>query len=299
MIFLTMMNDKDIIQRFIFEKAPVRGEIVHLNDSFKAIINQHNYPPIIQKMLGEALVAASLLSAIIKFKGRLTVQFRGNGKLKLLLAQCNEQFQLRGLAQFSDDLKEDELWDDLNQGVLGIMMEPEVPGGKRYQGVVAWKGESLAETLEGYFYQSEQLPTRLWFAVNEDNAAGILLQVMPKEKPELYQNDWERLIILTETMKAEELSHLENNILLHRLYAEDDVRIFEKVPIMFSCTCSIERSEQAIAILGQEEAEQELKAKQNLIVTCEFCNKEYIFDRVDVARIFAKGDKPPSSTQIH
>src|SRR4029079_3003032 len=115
------MNDKDILQRFIFDSSPVRGEIVHLNDSYKSIMKQHNYPPMIQKILGEALVAASLLSAIIKFKGRLTVQFRGNGKLKLLLAQCNQQFQLRGLAQWSEDLKEDELWDAFNQGVLAIM----------------------------------------------------------------------------------------------------------------------------------------------------------------------------------
>jgi len=292
------MNDKDILQRFIFDSAPVRGEIVHLNDSFKAIMKQHDYPPMIQKILGEALVAASLLSAIIKFKGRLTVQFRGNGKLKLLLAQCNQQFQLRGLAQWSEDLKEDELWDAFNQGVLAIMMDPDVPNGKRYQGIVAWKGESFVETLEGYFYQSEQLPTRLWMAVNEDCAAGMLLQVMPKEKPELYQNDWERLIILTDTVKSAELLQLDNEILLHRLYSEEDVRIFEKVPVMFSCNCSVERGEHAIAILGQKEAELELKLKQNIVVTCEFCNKAYTFDRVDVARIFTKGDKPPSSTQI-
>lgn len=293
------MNDKDILQRFIFEKAPVRGEIVHLNDSFKAIIKQHDYPPFIQKILGEALVAASLLSAIIKFKGRLTVQFRGNGKLKLLLAQCNQKFELRALAQWTDDLGEDELWDAFNQGVLAIMMEPDLPNAKRYQGIVAWKGTSFAETLEGYFYQSEQLPTRLWFSVNEDSAAGILLQVMPKEKPELYQDDWERLIILTNTVKPEELLQCDNQLLLHRLYAEDDVRIFDKIPIVFSCTCSIERGEHAISLLGQEEALEELKKKQNIVVTCEFCNKAYNFDRVDVARIFAKGDKPPSSTQIH
>lgn len=293
------MSDKDILQRFIFDGAPVRGQIVHLNDSYKSIMKQHNYPPMIQKILGEALVAASLLSAIIKFKGRLTVQFRGNGKLKLLLAQCNQAFQLRGLAQWSENLKENELWEALNQGVLGIMMDPDIPGGKRYQGIVAWKGKSFIETLEGYFYQSEQLPTRLWFSVNEECAAGMLLQVMPKDKPELYQNDWERLVMLTDTVKPDELLNIENQVLLHRLYSEEDVRVFEKVPVMFSCNCSVERSEHAIAILGQKEAEQELRLKENIVVTCEFCNKAYSFDRVDIARIFAKGDKPPSSTQIH
>lgn len=292
------MNDKDLLQRFIFEHASVRGEIIHLNDSYKTIMQQHNYPPLIQKILGEALVAACLLSAIVKFKGRLTVQFRGNGKLKLLLAQCNQAFQLRGLAQWKGDLHEHEVWDAFNQGVLAIMMDPDIPGGKRYQGIVSWKGDSLAETLEGYFYQSEQLPTRLWLSVDEHSAAGMLLQVMPKEKPELYQDDWERLIILTNTLKPSELREWDNHVLLHRLYSEEDIRVFEKLPIHFGCNCSIERGEHAITILGEKEAQQELKAKQQIVVTCEFCNKEYVFDRVDVARIFKKGDIPPS-TQIH
>lgn len=293
------MDNKDILQRFIFEHAPVRGEIVHLNHSYQTIIRQHNYSPIVQKILGEALAAVTLLSAIIKFKGRVTVQFRGTGKLKLLLAQCNHDFQLRGLVQCKGNLRQDELWQTLNQGVLAIMMDPDIPGGKRYQGLVAWKGESLAETLESYFYQSEQLPTRLWLSTNEEVAAGMLLQVMPKDKPELYQNDWERLVILANSLKEEEILQLDNHVLLHRLYAEEDVRLFEKIPVEFKCNCSIERSENAIIILGQEEAEQELKTKRKIVVTCEFCNKEYEFDSVDVARIFASGDKSPPSTQLH
>lgn len=294
-----VMNDKDLLQRFLFENAPVRGEIVHLNHSYQTIIQQHQYPPAIQKLLGEALIAVSLLSAIIKFNGRLTIQFQGKGKIKLFLAQCDEQFCLRGLVQFQGELSSDEVWSDLKQGTLAIMMDPDIPGGKRYQGIVAWEGDSLAESIQNYFYQSEQLPTRLWIAQNENGASGLLLQVMPKDRPELYKNDWDHLIHLTNTVTSTELLTLDNSVLLHRLYAEEDVRLFQPVPVMFKCNCSTERSENAISLLGVEEAEAELKSKQQIVVTCEFCNTQYIFDRVDVARIFKKGNSSSSGNQLH
>ncbi len=125
--------------------------------------------------------------------------------------------------------------------------------------------------------------------------------MMPRErsKAELEDEDWDRLNYLTDTVKQEELSLLDPVTLLKRLYAEEQVRIFSPDPITFQCNCSIARCENAIRILGKEEAEAELKNKQVLVVTCEFCSKEYTFDRVDVAKIFNEGDSPPSSMQVH
>jgi len=290
------MNDKDILQRFLFENAPVRGEFVQLSTSYQAIIQQHTYPAAIRRLLGEALVVATLLSAIIKFKGRLTVQFRGKGKIKLLLVQCTQQLHLRGLVQCSDDIAPDELWEALHEGTLAIMMDPDIEGGKRYQGIVAWQGRSLLESIEGYFKLSEQLPTRLWLAVNDTSATGFLLQVMPKERPELYQDHWEHLQHLTNTLTSEELLCLDVRTLLKRLYSEEDVRLFDPMPVIFQCNCSVKRSENAIVLLGREEAEHELHEKQKIVVTCEFCNTEYVFDRVDVAQIFKKDE---NSSHLH
>lgn len=293
------MNDKDVLQRFLFEKAPVRGELVHLNESYKTILDQHNYPPHIRHYLGQALVAASLISATIKFYGRLTVQFRGNGKLKMLVAQCDQNFHLRGLAQWDEDLTPEELPEALEDGVLAIMMDPDIKGGKRYQGIVEWQGSSLSESLENYFLQSEQLPTRIWIAMDEEGAAGLLLQVMPKEAPEIYQNDWEHLTCLADTVTPVELLSLENSRLLHRLFSAEDIRIFDPVNVSFHCNCSVQRSESAIQLLGKDEIEKELEEKQNITVTCEFCNRQYVFDRVDITKIFRKGNKPAGSTEVH
>jgi molecular chaperone Hsp33 len=292
------MNDKDLLQRFIFEKSPVRGELVHLNQSLATILGQHDYPPHIQKYLSQALVAAALLVATIKFHGRLTVQFRGKGKLKMLLAQCNQDFHLRGLAEWDPNLTADELPAAFEQGVLAIMMDPAIEGGRRYQGIVEWKGKSLIESIENYFQQSEQLPTRIWMAVDETSAAGLLLQVMPKEAPEIYDHDWQHLTILANTITEPELLILNNDTILKRLFSTEDIRIFDPMPVIFRCHCSVERSENAISLLSQEEIEDELKNHKNITVTCEFCNQEYVFDRVDIAKIFQKGNKSPGSTEL-
>jgi molecular chaperone Hsp33 len=290
------MNDNDNLQRFLFENASVRGEIVRLEDSYQEIMKRHPYPPVIHQLLGEALVAVALLTSIIKFKGRVTLQFRGNGKLKLLFAQCNHSFHLRGLAQWDGDFKEEEMAAAIDQGMLAIMMDPDIINSKRYQGIVAWQGQSLAQSIEGYFRDSEQLPTRLWIAVNETRAAGLLLQVLPKERPELYKNEWEHLIHLTDTLTQKELLTWNNQTLLHRLYSEEDVRLFQSVSVKFQCTCSRERSENALLLLGHDEVQEEIKEKQKIVVTCEFCNREFDFDRVDIETIFKKGGH---STRTH
>jgi len=292
------MNNKDFLQNFIFENSPVRGEITRLNESYKAIMQRHAYPPEIQKLLGEALAAVSLLRSIIKSEGYLTIQFKGSGKLKILAVQCDKDFQLRGLVKWDHTEDDENILDSLSSGLLSIIIDPNNPNGKHYQGIVEWKNQSLAKSLEEYFYQSEQLPTRIWLSADENTAAGLLLQQIPKEKPELYEDDWVNLITLTETVKPSELLNLDSNVLIKRLYAEDDVRIFEKKSVSFYCRCSAKRCENAILTLGQKESELELKTKKQIIITCEFCNKEYAFDKVDVANIFKRGSSPDISSKL-
>lgn len=298
------MNDNDKLHRFLFENVSVRGEIVRLHDSFQTITQQHDYPPLIRQLLGQALVAVSLLTAIIKNKGRVTVQFQGKGKLKLLLAQCNDECHLRGLAQYEGETcTEEDIQSSFQHGLLTIMIDQENTG-KRYQGIVPWQGKSLAESIEGYFRDSEQLPTKLWLAVDDQHAAGLLLQIMPKEttgkqSAAIAENnhEWEHVLHLTNTVTSTELLQLSHETILHRLYFEEPVRIFKPHTMIFHCTCSVERAENALLLLGRDEVEAELKDKQVIVVTCEFCNKEIVFDRVDVTRIFMRGSA--SGTQAH
>ncbi|MDR3492312.1 MAG: Hsp33 family molecular chaperone HslO [Gammaproteobacteria bacterium] len=295
------MKNNDTLQKFLFENMSIRGELVHLDTTFKTIMKQHDYPPPIQRLLGETLVIASLLMAELKFKGRLTVQFQGKGTLKLLLAQCNQDLELRGLAQWTGDLQDEDLLADLKQGTLAIIMDPD-NSVQRYQGIVEWVGNSLSRSIENYFENSEQLQTRLWIHVTDNQAAGFLLQMMPAVDPKEYsldaERDWEHVVHLGQTITADELFNLENEVLLSRLYTSDSIRIFEPSDVVFRCTCSAQRGENAILLLGPQEAEEELHENQVIVVKCEFCNSQYTFDRVDVANIFHR-NPPPSSSQVH
>lgn len=297
------MRNKDLLNRFIFEKAPIRGEFVQLQESVLTILNQHDYPPSIRQLLGEALCVAVLLTAIIKFQGRLTVQFRGQGKLKLLLAQCDHHFHLRGLVKWDGEMSYSELMDAFNDGILVIMLD--TGGIGRYQGIVSWRGNSLLESIEGFFKESEQLATKLWLCVGKESAAGFLLQVIPTKEnatlslqEDIDNADWKHIMELTEKLDPEEMLHLDAEKLLKKLYPAEEVRLFSPVPVMFKCTCTRKRGEDAILLLGQKEAEEELASKKSIVVTCDFCNEEYIFDKVDVSAIFKNKERPPP-TNIH
>lgn len=297
------MTDKDALQRFIFEKAPVRGEFIHLEHSFQTITEQHPYPEPIKRLLGEALAAAGLLSAIIKFDGRLTVQFRGSGRLKLLLAQCNNNFHLRGLAKYEGNFTYEELMQSFNEGVLMIMLDSGLKN--RYQGIVNWRGNSLAESIEGYFEHSEQLATKIWLNVSEKSAAGLLLQVVPTKdvgvgiEKEVITPSWEHAIQLTSKLNPDDMLTMDYPSLIQKLYPEEEIRVFPAMPVIFNCTCSRKRGEDAIRVMGRHEVDEELRDKNSISVTCDFCNKEYLFDADDIEKIFTDPGTPPSNIQIH
>ena len=289
------MPHHDVLQRFIFDRLPVRGEFIHLKKSFQTIVHQHVYPASVYQLLGEALCVAGLLRALLKFQGRLTVQFRGEGPLKLLLTQCDHRARLRGLIKWEGELSYEALMDAFKKGTLTILLDP----GKnknRYQGIVSWRGPTLAESIEGYFQDSEQLATKIWLAVNEESAVGFLLQAIPSTdryaefiEKEFVHQDFERIIQQASLLQKKEMLEMDCEVLLKKLYPHDTIRVFPEESLAFRCTCSRKKGEQAVLLLGQEEAEAELNNNQVVVVTCEFCNKKYVFDRVDVGRIFKNG----------
>lgn len=277
----------DTLQRFIFEHSDVRGEIAHLNESFTTITKQHAYPSSIHNLLGEALVASVLLCATLKFQGELTLQFQSEGPLKLLVVKCNSQYHIRGVAQFDKQkIKIDENPASiLGDGQLVVTLQTKDKK-NYYQSIIPLHKQGIAHSLENYFAQSEQLVTKLWLAVDSNNAAGILLQLLPEQTTRDREYFWEHAVRLGETLSADELLHLDNQTLLTRLFHDQDIRLFPSQPIQFACTCNKHRMENAIRTLGQVEAQSLLNKKQTIVVTCEFCNHHFSFDKIDVAAVF-------------
>lgn len=279
------MKESDFLQKFILPQANIRGEIVQLASSYQTIIKQRNYPPLVKQLVGEALVANTLLTGSIKFQGNLSLQFQGEKPLSLLIVQCDHLLQLRAFAKYQEDLSDKDYAEAFLKGqmVLTINQSSQV---NAHQSIVPIQSTSMSENLINYFAQSEQISTFVLLAANNNLAAGMLLQLMPGSEDLQREHFWEYAVHLGQTVSEKELLLLDTETLLYRLYHETEVRLFDKRKVSFQCRCTKEKMKEVLKVLGKEEAEHLLKEKENIEISCDFCNKHYSFDPIDIALLF-------------
>ena len=300
------MHDRDTLHRFLFERLPIRGHLVHVDAAWRALIEHRDYPDVIRETLGEAVVASLLLAATIKFEGVLSLQLQGNGPMHLLLAQCTSGLGVRGLARYRDlgNGRESGVRDLIGEGNLTVTLETD-DGAQRYQGIVPIEGERLAESLQGYFQNSEQLPTRLWLRADAHGASGMLLQKLPGSgslpaaEAAAIDDAWARVQLIGDTLTPEELRTLADAEILHRLFNEDDLRLFEPTPVYFRCRCSRERVAGMLQGLGEKETRSVIEERGKVEVNCDFCNRAYLFDAVDVEQLFKAPVAADTGTSVH
>lgn len=279
------MLGTDSAQKFLFEESNVRGVIVHLTKSYHDIISQHHYPEIIQKFLGEVLVAAALLVETIKLNGRMTIQFQSEGAVQLLVAQINSEGHLRGLAQWDANVSDEALAGGFGKGELVITIFQKGHE-KPMQGIVSLEGRTISEALTFYFLQSEQLPTAFSLSVTKQYAVGMLLQLMPQEKNNDDNNAWKLISERANKINPAEIFYDNNASFLAYHFPNETIRLFDARELSFQCGCNVEKMANAIFIMGQAEANLILKEKSEIVVTCEYCNHHYAFDREAVENIF-------------
>lgn len=293
----------DFSQRFLFDDTDVRGELVDLERSYAEVLAKHAYPEPVAELLGEMLAAVTLLSDTLKYEGLLVLQARSAGPLPLLMVECSSEREIRGIARYDAEAlgSAHSLRELMPDGVLTMTVDPKE--GKRYQGIVSLDGATLADCLSDYFLRSQQLPTRFWLHADGRRARGLLLQQLPADRQtdgEARAASWEHLVTLADTLQTEELLGLDNETVLHRLYHQEVVRLFDAEPLRFGCSCSRERSANALVSLGEADALQ-LVAEQGgeVHVDCQFCNQRYPFDAADVAQLFAGGGSGAPSPTRH
>ncbi|WP_213993274.1 Hsp33 family molecular chaperone HslO [Sodalis sp. dw_96] len=292
------MAIQDQLHRYLFENYAVRGELVSLHDTFRQVLGQHEYPPRVKNLLGEMLVATSLLTATLKFKGEITVQLQGDGPLRLAVINGDHEQHMRGVARIDGAIDDNStLHQMVGNGYLVITLTPDE--GERYQGVVGLEGEHLADCLENYFLQSEQLLTRLFIRTGIHNgdvaAAGMLLQVLPAQNAS--EEDFEHLTQLTATVKAEELFNLPANEVLFRLYHQDEVTLYPAQEVSFRCTCSRQRCADALLTLPEHDLQEMLVQDGKIDMHCDFCGSLYRFDADDIKTLKQGADG--SDVQLH
>ncbi|WP_439105474.1 Hsp33 family molecular chaperone HslO [Congregibacter sp.] len=291
---VSILRHADGKRRFLFEQMDLRGEIVHLDQVITDVSEVHSYPRGVSRLLGEFIAAAVLLASTLKFKGSLTVQARSDREIPLIMAECSSELTVRAIARGAEAATSDSFDALLGGGQLVLTITPD--RGKRYQGIVPLTGGSLAASLDSYFSQSEQLQTRLQLSSDGTRAAGLLLQQLP---PQLESNaanreeQWDRACMLAATLSPEELIQLGDATLLHRLYHEEVLRLFDLEPVRFRCSCSQDRTFAALASIDEKEIREILKEQGAVTMDCEFCNQRYTFREGDLRGLLGSTDSAP------
>ncbi|MEH6461638.1 Hsp33 family molecular chaperone HslO [Chitinimonas sp. JJ19] len=278
---------KDTLQRFLFDAAPVRGEAVQLDDSWREVLSRRDYPPVLQKIVGELMAASVLMTAMLKFDGSLIMQLHGKGRVKLIVIECESDLTIRATARWDEEggeLPDLPLAELLGDGKFVITLDPR-EAGQTYQGIVGLTGTSVAAIIEHYMQSSEQLDTRLWLSCEDGKAAGLMLQKLPAGHGD--PHGWEHLTTLAETITPSELVNLPPSDLLYRLFHQESVRVMAEEHPHFGCRCSREKVGNMLKMVGREEADSILAEAGKVEVNCDFCNQHYSFDAVDVAQLFA------------
>ena len=290
------MNNSDQSQRFLFEDNPIRGQHVTLEKSWKEVAQQGELEGRGLSLLGEALVVVALLVDTLKIEGSVTLQIRGTGPLELLVVEANSKHGVRGTARQVGEIDEQaDLQQIFGSDVLVITIKAE--GAEPHQGIAPLRGINLSDALEYYFATSEQLPTHFCLACDAENASGMLIQKLPGKLTD--DDAWDRVLHLASTVTEDELQRLALGELLHRLFNEETLRLFDSHTIKFSCSCSRERTAAMLLSLGKAEASEILETEGEISVSCEFCSTNYSFDQIDVDQVFGEGGTVPPSATTH
>ena len=309
----------DFVRTFRLDAAGVRGRQVRLGSALNTVLEKHDYPDPVSRLLGELIALSALLASTIKYDGVFTVQTRGDGPLGMMVADVTSAGALRGYADFHADIlraalaggEEGSVPRLLGAGHLAFTVD-QGPDTERYQGIVALEGTSLSECAHNYFRQSEQIATAIqltaeWVA-GVWRAGALMLQHEPGsggfDRPlgrdalpdtpgagledQEANEDWRRAVILMSSVSLTELLDptLGSDDLLFRLFREESVRVHAPRPLAFGCRCSRARVESTLKALPRDEIKA-LNIDGRVVVTCQFCNKSESFGDIDLDAIFA------------
>jgi len=279
------MSARDSVVPFVFDALPVRGAVVQLESTWSRIQRDHSYPMPVANVLGHSAAATALIAQSLKFDGSITLQINSGGPLNMLVMQCTDNLDIRGMATASEVTDEVDFARLVTNARCAVTIDAGAMD-RPYQGIVEVSASSLAMSLENYFDRSVQVPSHLALCSDASLCGGILLQQMPGEKP-VGEDDWRRLGLLSGTLRTEDLLGGATPKLLQKLFAEDDVRVFPGRRVQFRCRCSQARVEEVLRLLGEAETRAALLESGRVDVTCEYCGQVRRFDPIDVGRVFA------------
>ena len=289
----------DVLRPFQIERSRLRGRFVRLDSTINSVLKAHDYPLVISQLLGELLLFAGGLAGGLKFDGRFSLQIRGEGPVRLMVADTTNDGQMRGYASFDKAALAEVGYGSLDKlvpkGILALTVDQTASGGETYQGIVELDGSTLQECMLGYFHRSEQIQTGIRASVDYDHetsswrAGAIIVQSMPgdNERDDRDEDGWRRAMVLLQSATDQELVDPSQSVdtILLRLFHEDGVRIFEPIDLIFKCSCDEDRVALMLRSFSADEIEDMKQEDGRITVTCEFCSRTYLLDEPGLRRI--------------
>lgn len=278
----------DFSRRFTLENLDIRGQVVQLSTAWCTLIAGRHYPPHVVSYLGEIMCVSVLVGAGLKHRGRATLQIQGGAIAKLAVADCTQSLGIRGMAAFDENEDVATFADWVSGGRVALTVA-HADSGQMYQSIVPVSGLTVAECFEHYFDQSEQLPTHLWLTANAEGAGALLLQKLPKAD-NIDPDGWARVEQLAASVTSNELITLDADILLQRLFSQEDVRLYEAKPVFCDCRRDEGKVKTMLRSLGRSEVDAMLVEQGEIVVKDDMCNEEYRFNQLAVETMFANDE---------
>lgn len=298
--------DDDVVQPFRLEKSNVRGRMVRLGPVLAEIMKRHSYPPPVSGLLSEVVTLCLLLSAMLKYEGVFTLQIKGDGPIRLLVADVTSRGEVRAYAGFDEAAvkkaakrKQDtanNFYHLLGKGYIAFTVDHEQGTAEsRYQGIVELKGESIVDAVQHYFTQSEQIKTSFKVSVHpQDNlwrTGAIMIQQLPDEGGAAHEvsiDDWTRAVMLLDTCTDGEMLSpvLGSADVLYRLFNEDGVRVYTPLHVRFKCRCNKEKVINILRTIPRRELEEVCEKEKHVSITCEFCSEKYEFNKEQLNEVY-------------
>ena len=286
------------IQRFLFKELNIRGQVIQLNDAWQLMIKDRHYPPVISKLLGELTAFSVIMATGMKHTGKVTLQIQGSGPITLLLVEVTHDLKIRGLAKTNQTIKNEATLDELlGDGQIVVTLE-NTQTNRHFQSYVERTGDNIIKVCESFLTQSEQQPSKLWLAATDTALGGVLIQKMP-DSDNQDKDGWNRIYNITTTVKEEELTDLDSETLLHRLFHEEEVGLFEAQEVRYECPQDKSRVDQMLISLGEEEVRKVLKEQGEIVIHNEICNVHLRYGETEVNALFKKAihsETPRSET---
>lgn len=273
------------IKRFLFKDLNIRGQHLKLESAWQEMIADRYYPEALSTVLGELTAIAVMLANGMKHPGKVTLQVQGKGPVNLLVVEASHQLDIKGVAKTNQTITDQRTLDELlGDGQILVTME-NTQTNHHFQSYVPRESNSIVQSFEDFLSQSEQQPSKLWLAADNNTIGGVLIQKMPTTDAH-DEDGWDRVLALSETLTPEEICQLESNELLHRLFHEETLELFEAKDIRYHCPKDIEKVKNMLLSLGEEEVRKILEEEGEIVIHNEMCNFHTRFSEEDINRLF-------------